>query len=106
MILMEKNLPDDEFKQESNHETDKVEGFADDTMGKILLELSSLTALKQILIDYGQFSGLKGNVEKTVLLQIYPCGMSGSFLDVGRKLVFLRIKTCRRLCLAKTRIVR
>jgi hypothetical protein len=48
---MEENLPDDEFKQESNHETDKAEGFADDTMGRSLFELSSLTAFKQILID-------------------------------------------------------
>jgi hypothetical protein len=55
------------FRNESNKET---EGFADDTTGLSLFELSSLSALKQIMIDFGRFSGLKCNVEKTVLMQI------------------------------------
>ena len=32
--------------------------------------MSSLTALKKILLDFGGFSGLKCNVDKTVLMQI------------------------------------
>ncbi len=68
--MHEENLPEDEFQNESNRETDKAEGFADDTTGTSLFELSSLTALKKILIDFGSFSGLKCNVDKTVLMQI------------------------------------
>jgi hypothetical protein len=58
------------FRNESNKETDKAEGFADDATGLSLFELASLSALKKIMIDFGSFSGLKCNVEKTVLMQI------------------------------------
>jgi len=58
------------FRNESNKETDKAEGFADDATGLSLFELASLSALKKIMIDFGIFSGLKCNVEKTVLMQI------------------------------------
>jgi hypothetical protein len=63
-------VPADEFSCESNHETNKGEGFADDTSGLSLFELDSLKALKQAMLDFGEFSGLKCNVEKTVLMQI------------------------------------
>ncbi len=59
-----------EFKNESGRETDKAEGFADDTTGMSLFELESLAALKKILTDFGKFSGLQCNVEKTVLMQV------------------------------------
>jgi hypothetical protein len=67
--------PDDEeddicFRNESNKETDKAEGFADDTTGLTIFELESLSTLKRILIEFGTFSGLKCNVDKTVLMQI------------------------------------
>jgi hypothetical protein len=58
------------FRNESNKETDKAEGFADDATGLSLFELASLSALKKVMIDFGSFSGLKCNVEKTVLMQI------------------------------------
>jgi hypothetical protein len=35
------------FRNESNKETDKAEGFADDTTGLSLFELESLTTLKK-----------------------------------------------------------
>jgi len=63
------NLPI-EFKNESGRETDKAEGFADDTTGMSLFELESLATLKKILTDFGKFSGLQCNVEKTVLMQV------------------------------------
>ena len=50
--------------------SDKAEGFADDTSGLSLFELESLKTLKQAMLDFGEFSGLKCNVEKTVLMQI------------------------------------
>jgi hypothetical protein len=58
------------FKNESARETDKGEGFADDTTGLTLFELESLSTLKQCLIDFGAFSGLQCNVDKTVLMQV------------------------------------
>ncbi len=66
----EEFVPEDEFSNESNRETDKAEGFADDTSGLSLFELESLKTLKQAMLDFGEFSGLKCNVEKTVLMQI------------------------------------
>jgi hypothetical protein len=59
-----------EFRNESRRETDKAEAFADDTTGLTLLELESLSKLKQALYDFGELSGLKCNVEKTVLMQV------------------------------------
>jgi hypothetical protein len=69
-----RRLGDDEenvnFRNESNKETDKAEGFADDITGLTIFELESLAALKRILIEFGIFSGLQCNVEKTVLMQV------------------------------------
>ncbi len=59
-----------EFRNESGRETDKAEAFADDTTGLTILELESLSKLKQALFDFGEMSGLKCNVEKTVLMQV------------------------------------
>jgi hypothetical protein len=59
-----------EFRNESNRETDKAEAFADDTTGLTLFELESLRSLKKILADLGAFSGLQCNVDKTVLMQV------------------------------------
>jgi hypothetical protein len=59
-----------EFRNESGRDTDKAEGFADDTTGMSLFELESLACLKKILSDFGKISGLQCNVEKTVLMQV------------------------------------
>jgi hypothetical protein len=47
------------FLNESRCETDKAEGFADDTSVATLFCSESLTALKSILIEFATFSGLK-----------------------------------------------
>jgi len=58
------------FLNESRCETDKAEGFADDTSVATLFCSESLTALKSILIEFATFSGLKCNMEKTAILPI------------------------------------
>jgi hypothetical protein len=59
-----------EFRNESNRETDKAEAFADDTTGLTLFEIESLRTLKRILFEFGSFSGLQCNVDKTVLMPV------------------------------------
>jgi hypothetical protein len=72
------------FRNESNKETDKAEGFADDTTGLSLFELESLSTLKRILIEFGSFSGLQCNVDKTVLMQVgYRPAPPQEILDLG-----------------------
>ncbi len=56
--------------QESNRETDKADGFADDNSTATDASLCSLQALKEICNDFAIFSGLQTNTEKTTLLQI------------------------------------
>jgi hypothetical protein len=56
--------------QESNRETDKADGFADDNSTATEASLGSLLALKEICTDFAGFSGLRMNAEKTTLLQI------------------------------------
>jgi hypothetical protein len=55
---------------ESNRETDKADGFADDNSTATLANLQSLETLKNIISDFANFSGLMSNVEKTMLMQI------------------------------------
>ncbi len=55
---------------ESNRETDKADGFADDNSTATLANLQSLETLKSIISDFANFSGLMSNVEKTTLMQI------------------------------------
>jgi hypothetical protein len=76
------------FRNESNKETDKAEGFADDTTGLSLFELESLAALKRIPLEFGTFSGLQCNVNKTVLMQIgNRVPPTQDILDLGFTLV-------------------
>jgi hypothetical protein len=58
------------FLSESKCETDKAEGFADDTSVATIFSYESLSALKTILVDFASFSGLRCNMEKTSILQI------------------------------------
>jgi hypothetical protein len=62
--------PKQEFVNESNRETDNSEAFADDTSVFTEFSLLSLSALKNCMEDFGKFSGLKCNIEKTVLMQV------------------------------------
>ncbi len=58
------------FEAESKCETDKAEGFADDTSVATIFNFESLNALKTILLNFATFSGLKCNMEKTSIMQI------------------------------------
>ncbi len=58
------------LSQESNRETDKADGFADDNSTATEASLGSLQTLKEICSDFASFSGLRTNTEKTTLLQI------------------------------------
>jgi len=58
------------LSQESNRETDKADGFADDNSTATEASLGSLQALKEICSEFANFSGLRTNTEKTTLLQI------------------------------------
>jgi exonuclease III len=58
------------FRNESNGETDKTDGLADDTSVGTLMERGSLARMKVILIDFSVISGLKCNFEKTCILPI------------------------------------
>jgi hypothetical protein len=84
-ISDEEDLP---FRNESKKETDKAEGFADDTTGLTIFEYESLSTIKKILIEFGNFSGLQCNVDKTVLMQIGSIRQpSQEILDLGFTLV-------------------
>jgi hypothetical protein len=58
------------FLSESKCETDKAEGFADDTSVATIFNYDSLNALKTVLLDFASFSGLRCNMDKTSILQI------------------------------------
>ena len=58
------------FGQESNRETDKANSFADDNTTGTKADFESLSALAEIVANFGDFSGLKSNAEKTTLIQI------------------------------------
>jgi hypothetical protein len=56
--------------QESNRETDKADGFADDNSNATLAEFRSLSRLKNLCHEFSLFSGLQSNIEKTTLLRL------------------------------------
>jgi hypothetical protein len=60
------------FRHESNGETDKTDGFADDTTVITAADYESLSSLKMILTDFENISGLKCNFDKTNVLLIGP----------------------------------
>jgi hypothetical protein len=68
--VLEVAEPDQEFRNESNRETDNSDAFADDTSILTLFTFTALLALKTCLEEFGTFSGLKCNIEKTVLMQV------------------------------------
>jgi hypothetical protein len=67
-------LPADEdnpcVKNECSLETSKSDGFADDNTTGTLFEFESLEFLKKCLDDFGKFSGLKCNAEKSSIMQV------------------------------------
>jgi len=64
------DLINPKFRNECCFETSKCDSFADDNTTGTLLEFESLNALKNVLNDFEEFSGLKCNTEKTVLMPI------------------------------------
>jgi hypothetical protein len=74
----------DHLSQESNRETDKADGFADDNSSATLANLESLSALKEICSEFSLISGLQSNAEKTTLLQIGNVNnLSDEILQLG-----------------------
>ena len=55
---------------EANRESDKVDAYADDTTVCTITEIGSLSAIKNILTDFGNFSGLKCNFDKTSIMLV------------------------------------
>ncbi len=66
------DMDNPDFRNECGFQTSKSDSFADDNSTGTLLELDSLQALKTILMDFAEISGLKCNTEKTVLIPIGP----------------------------------
>jgi hypothetical protein len=64
------NESDIRFSQESCSETDKTEGFADDTSVATIFSFQNLLNLKNILSEFAVISGLKCNLDKTAILLI------------------------------------
>jgi len=58
------------FSQESNRETDKAEGFADDTSVATIFSHNNLLHLKNMLEEFAGISGLRCNLDKTSVLLI------------------------------------
>jgi Reverse transcriptase (RNA-dependent DNA polymerase) len=61
-----------QFRSESNGETNKAEGLADNSSASILFEFNSLSGLKTVLSDFSEISGLKCNFDKTNVLPVDP----------------------------------
>ena len=55
---------------ESERETDKAEGFADDTSVLALLSQENLVNIKLTLLQFSRISGLKCNFEKSVIIPL------------------------------------
>ena len=60
------------FSTESNRETSKNEGLAHDNTSLVLLDLASLTHIKAALDEFGNFSGLICNYDKSIIMPILP----------------------------------
>jgi hypothetical protein len=75
------NLTNVDFSLESNGETDKADGFADDNSVGMILEENSLGSLKNTLVTFEGISGLKCNFEKTNVLPIGPVQQNINFVQ-------------------------
>ena len=60
----------EKFNNQSNRETDKVEGFADDTSTTTDCSEKTVTSIKNILVDFSHISGLKCNFDKTLVIPV------------------------------------
>jgi exonuclease III len=72
------------FRTESNAETDKADGFADDVSAATIMEERSLTKLKINLGEFGKISGLICNFDKTCVMQFGNTNVDNNFVqDLG-----------------------
>jgi hypothetical protein len=76
---------DELFAHESNGETNRNESFADDSNNFIMMDLRSLSKLKNILHNFKILSGLECNVNKSFIMRIGDLegGIDQSILDLG-----------------------
>jgi hypothetical protein len=58
------------FSDESNLETDKAKGFADDASISAEREERTFSTVRKVLIDFSKISGLKCNFEKTFSIPV------------------------------------
>jgi hypothetical protein len=61
----------DPFRFESNRETASNESLADDNTVLTLLQAESLRTIKNVLLEFGEISGLCCNYDKTVVLPVF-----------------------------------
>jgi hypothetical protein len=64
--------PEDQFALESERETDKNESLADDNTTLTLMATENLGALRRILDEFAEISGLQCNYDKTCVLPLGP----------------------------------
>jgi hypothetical protein len=72
-------------KEEGFGQTDINESFADDSSNLFLFSLKSLSALKNVLTDFKNLSGLSSNFEKSFIMRIGDItgAVSQDILDLG-----------------------
>jgi len=79
-------VPDQEsqYRYESNHETRKANSFADDANVKLLPTRENIIRVREILIAFGEISGLRCNVRKTSLMLVGTGGaVPNDLTDLG-----------------------
>jgi hypothetical protein len=77
-----------DFRYECNGETDKADGFADDTTVLTIVDQESLGGLKKILTDFEQLSSLKCNFDKTNVMLVGPVLRETDFItNLGYSIV-------------------
>jgi Reverse transcriptase (RNA-dependent DNA polymerase) len=71
------------FADESNKETDKAEGFADDSSAITEREQKSVSTVKKVLTNFSLISGLQCNFDKSFLIPIGPEPDEPWLMDCG-----------------------
>ena len=92
-IYLEADIPrpifppfDTNAATEANRESDKLDAYADDTTACTVTELGSISSIKNILIAFGAFSGLKCkcNFDKTSIMPVGNRGaISNEIIELG-----------------------
>ncbi len=84
-IIPAEHVPPLYYKNEGFGQTTINESFADDSSNLILLDLASLSQLKNILSDFRTLSGLSCNLEKSFVMRIGNLNgeISNKILELG-----------------------